>query len=104
MATGFAAFPLSMRPSLSGEHSKPWMDYLTFDVEEVDDGVSKLEAMASAADEQQINMRACWPKRSTCWTGHGIVSRIPTAPSTTGWSGTTISRSPSKAVNGTRSH
>ena len=66
MATGFAAFRLSMRPSLSGEHSKHWMDYLTFDVEEVDDGVSKLEAMASAAADQQINMRVCWPKRSMC--------------------------------------
>ena len=32
------------------------MDYLTFDVEEVDDGVSTLEAMASTAADQHADV------------------------------------------------
>jgi hypothetical protein len=34
------------------------MDYLTFDVEEVDDGVSSLEAMASTAADQHAEVMA----------------------------------------------
>ena len=45
-------------PSLSGEYCKHWMDYLTFDVQEVEGGVSTLEAMASTAADQHAGVMA----------------------------------------------
>jgi len=45
-------------PSLAGEQSKTWMDYLTFDVEEVDEGVSTLKAMALTSAEQHAGVMA----------------------------------------------
>ena len=45
-------------PRLAGEQSKTWMDYLTFDVEEVDEGVSRLKAMALTSAEQHAGVMA----------------------------------------------
>ncbi len=50
--TLFPSAPTIGRRSISRRCHKTWMDFLSFDLTEVDDGVSSLETMASTALEQ----------------------------------------------------
>jgi hypothetical protein len=65
------------------------MDYLTFDANEVADGISTLEAMASTSAEQHPAVMA-EVQQVLDWARQRF--RIPTAPSTTAWTGTTTFR------------
>jgi len=76
------------------------MDFLTFDLTEVDDGVSSLEAMASTAVERHTAVMA-EVQQVLDWRGVG--TRHPMDPWMTGWTGTTTFRCPSRTADGTRS-